>query len=75
MGDEQRCLLSVFFLSARGDPKARNTTCVTELELLFMTFMIGYEPIFAVDHNYDRFYPISEELVDSFQPKGYILTE
>jgi hypothetical protein len=37
--------------------------------------MIGYEPIFAVDHNYDRFYPISEELVDSFQPKGYILTE
>lgn len=71
VGDEQRRLLSVF-LERGVDPKARNTTGMTALELFFMT---KDEPMFEIEHDYDRFYAIGEEVVGSFEQRGYILTK
>jgi len=60
------------FLERGVDPKARNTAGVTALELLFTT---KDEPMFEIDHDYDRFYDIGQEILGAFEQEGYILTE
>ncbi|KAF3392485.1 hypothetical protein F1880_008794 [Penicillium rolfsii] len=71
VGDEQRRLLQIF-LERGVDPKARNNTGVTALELVFMT---KDEPQFESDkRDYDRFYAIGQEVVGAFESAGYVLT-
>lgn len=67
MGDEQRRLLRVF-LDRGVDPKARNTTGISALEIFFTT---GGDELFRDADDYDHFYAIGEEVLGLFEHGGY----
>lgn len=66
MGDEQRRLLRVF-LDRGVDPKARNTTGISALEIFFTT---GGDELFRDADDYDHFYAIGEEVLGLFEHGG-----
>jgi ankyrin repeat protein len=60
------------FLERGVDPKVRNAAGATALELLFIEDQF---PPYNAERDYDRFYAAANEIVDTFEQKGYVLKE